>query len=336
MTGDSIPKLPRFDRLLKQVSRSFYLSIRVLPRQVRPQIGLTYILARTTDTVADTRSVPIELRFAALLRIREAIIAAAAGNAVQPPDLNGLSRWMAQTERALLEIFPDALDMLRQCSAADRRHIGDALVSITGGQEMDVARFGDATVENIAALDTDEELDDYTYRVAGCVGEFWTKMCRAHLFPEATVADASLLENGVRFGKGLQLVNILRDLPGDLRQGRCYIPRAPLAERNLSPESLLDPSTMGRFRSLYDRYLRQAEKYLVAGQAYTHALPRSQFRVRLACTLPMLLGTETLARLRTCNVLDDRHTIKVSRSEVRRLILAALLDCLRPRAGPVC
>jgi hypothetical protein len=50
----------------------------------------------------------------------------------------------------------------------------------------------------------------------------------------------------------------------------------------------------------------------------------------------MLLGTETLARLRTGNVLDERHTIKVSRSEVRRLILAALLDCLRPRAGPVC
>ncbi len=39
--------------LLKRTSRSFYLTLRVLPAAVRPQIGLAYLLARTTDTVAD-------------------------------------------------------------------------------------------------------------------------------------------------------------------------------------------------------------------------------------------------------------------------------------------
>ena len=39
---------------LKDVSRSFYLTLRVLPARIRTPIGLAYLLARTSDTVADT------------------------------------------------------------------------------------------------------------------------------------------------------------------------------------------------------------------------------------------------------------------------------------------
>jgi farnesyl-diphosphate farnesyltransferase len=330
VTGYSTSKLPDLNRLLKQVSRSFYLSIRVLPREIRPQIGLTYILARATDTVADTQSAPVALRRAALLRMRTEISAAVEGDTIQGPDWRALQERMAGIDRVLLESYQDALGVLRQCSEPDRRRMGDVLAAIINGQELDLCRFGEATAEHIAALDTDDQLDDYIYRVAGCVGEFWTRMCRAHLFPAAKVADGFLVENGVRFGKGLQLVNILRDLPRDLRQGRCYIPRARLSERSLSPQLLLDPASMETFQPLYDRYLQQAEEYLAAGEAYVKALPHDQLRVRLACTLPMLIGTETLARLRTANVLDDRDRIKVSRPEVRRLIFASLYYCLRP------
>src|SRR6266478_1488246 len=98
------------------------------------------------------------------------------------------------------------------------------LDTITGGQELDLRRFATAAETRIVALRTDEELDDYTYRVAGCVGEFWTRLCRAHLFPTAALDEGALIQNGIRFGKGLQLVNVLRDLPADLRQGRCYLP----------------------------------------------------------------------------------------------------------------
>ena len=52
--------------LLRDVSRSFYLTLRVLPAAIRPQIGLAYLLARTTDTIADTELVPVEGRLAAL------------------------------------------------------------------------------------------------------------------------------------------------------------------------------------------------------------------------------------------------------------------------------
>src|SRR6266446_1521302 len=57
--------------LLREVSRSFYLTMRVLPGAIRPQIGLAYLLARTADTIADTELVPLTQRLDALRSLRE-------------------------------------------------------------------------------------------------------------------------------------------------------------------------------------------------------------------------------------------------------------------------
>ena len=324
--------------LLRQVSRSFYLTLRVLPGEIRPQVGLAYLLARATDTIADTSLISAEKRRAALREMRAAIQTVAEGRSPQAPDFGELAAARESgsrgttTERRLLENAGQLLNSLGALTAEDRRRISVLLEIITRGQLTDLARFGRACREQIVALDADDELEEYTYCVAGCVGEFWTGICRAHLFPKADLDDTLLLSNGIRFGKGLQLVNILRDLPEDLRQGRCYVPRARLAAHALEPAVLLDAGSMGRFRPLYAAYLKQAEELLAAGWAYANALPRSQLRIRLACAWPALIGMKTLARLRTANVLDSSRRVKVSRGEVRSLMLNSLLCCSSPRA----
>ena len=212
------------------------------------------------------------------------------------------------------------------------------LDTITSGQKLDLRRFGgiakppEGGTPNVIALRTEAELDDYTYRVAGCVGEFWTKMCRAHLFPNAPLDDARLLADGVRFGKGLQLVNILRDLPADLRKGRCYLPAEELAEAGLTPADLLEPANEARLRPLHDRYLDRAEAHLAAGWAYTNALPWRCVRVRLACAWPILIGVKTIQRLRAANRLDPRQRVKVARREVRQIIVRSVLRYPWPAA----
>src|SRR5213594_2028357 len=60
--------------LLRQVSRSFYTTLRILPGAVRRQIGLAYLLARATDTIADTQLVSVEQRLSALRLLRERIL----------------------------------------------------------------------------------------------------------------------------------------------------------------------------------------------------------------------------------------------------------------------
>ena len=318
--------------LLKAVSRSFYLTLRVLPGAIRPQIGLAYLLARTTDTIADTEIVPVADRLKALDQLRARIL----GQRTARLDFSRFTRAdtaASQTaaERVLLDRIEEAIAVLAGLRTEDQERVRGVLTTITSGQELDLRRFGAGqTLPNgstlaVRALATDEKLDDYTYRVAGCVGEFWTKMCRAHLFPRAALDDSFLLANGVRFGKGLQLVNILRDLPKDLRLGRCYLPSNSLAEIGLAPADLLDPAQEPRLRPLYDRYLNLAQAHLAAGWAYTRALPRGCVRVRLACAWPVLIGVKTLDRLRAGRVLDPVQRIKVSRADVRQIMVRTLV-----------
>jgi farnesyl-diphosphate farnesyltransferase len=308
--------------LLRDVSRSFYLTMRVLPRAVRRQIGVAYLLARTTDTIADTDLVPAESRLEALSALRRRILG-------QGGDALAFSQWRLSPEtgpeQVLLARCEESLRLLESLQDADRRRVREVLEIIIGGQELDLARFSGATVERIAALETEADLDDYTYRVAGCVGEFWTRICRAHLFPKSASDDATMLRKGVRFGKGLQLVNILRDIPRDLRNGRCYVPRKSLEPACLTPESLLLPENEGRFRAVYDQFLATAGEHLAAGWEYIALIPREQMRLRLGCAWPLLIGARTLRRLRHENILDAARRVKVPRREVYLLMLRSVL-----------
>jgi farnesyl-diphosphate farnesyltransferase len=330
------------NNLLKATSRSFYLTLRVLPARVRPQIGLAYLLARTTDAIADTEIVPPAQRLNALQKLREQIL----GQNSAPLDFGGLAqRQGSPAEKLLLEKVEDSLAALQNFSAADQKLIRAVLETITSGQELDLRRFAplESTLQRagdkpklglqpIIALETAAELDDYTYRVAGCVGEFWTKICRAHLFPNVKIDDAQFIADGIRFGKGLQLVNILRDLPADLKNGRCYLPTQRLDEAKLFPENLFSPANEQKFLPLFREYLDQAESHLRAGWNYTNTLPFGQFRVRLACAWPVLLGARTIEKLRAADLIELQQRVKVSRGEVRGILFRSLARCLFPGA----
>ena len=308
--------------LLKRTSRTFHRTLRVLPSSVRQQINLAYLLARTTDTIADTELVPVEQRLAALVELRRCIREGRSGPLGFAELIPGQS---ATAERELLEQREAMLALLQSStSPADRKLIVELLDVIISGQELDLRRFAGGTSERIVALQSEDELDDYTYRVAGCVGEFWTKICRAHVFPRAPLDHARLLADGVRFGKGLQLVNILRDLAADLRKGRCYLPQPALTAAGLRPQDLLDAAAEKKLHPLYNRYLDLAGEHLAAGWAYTNSLPWRCVRVRLACAWPVLIGVRTLDRLRVGNPLDRARPIKITRAEVRGVLFRSV------------
>ena len=315
---------PELQNLLRATSRSFYLTLRVLPRSVRAQIGLAYLLARATDTVADTELVPVADRLRALDELRARIL----GRRTNPVDFGRLAA--SQTpgsgaaERSLLERLEEAIARLAELEPEDRADVRTVLETITGGQILDLERFGDPQ-GGLRALETGEDLEDYTYRVAGCVGEFWTRITRRHCFPQVALDEAAFLKDGIRLGKGLQLVNILRDLPRDLRSGRCYLPRTALAELGMKPEDLLNPANESRVRPLYDQWCAHSLDHLSAGWRYTNGLPGAQGRLRLACAWPVLLGVRTLEKLRTGEVLEPSRRIKVSRAEVRSVLVGSVV-----------
>ena len=308
---------PELDTILEGTSRSFYLSLKELPSGVRSQVGLLYLLARTSDTIADSERGSTEDRLVALEQYNEY----AQGRSDTPPDLSELARLQRiGSERKLLESVAATVSCIGRFRDSDQLHIRRCLDIIVGGQSLDLQRFSAASEGQIVALEDDGELDDYAYRVAGSVGEFWTRMTLDHLYDTDAQTEAVLFEKGVRFGKALQLINILRDIPEDMRMGRCYIPSSSLSVHGMEPADLLDKGNMERFRPLFDSYIDIAESHLDAAVEYIGMLPHSQLRLRGACMLPVLIGQRTLSLLREGNVLDSDSRIKITRSDINGLL----------------
>jgi farnesyl-diphosphate farnesyltransferase len=191
---------------------------------------------------------------------------------------------------------------------------------------LDLTTFPGEDEGRLGALESRSDLDRYTYLVAGCVGEFWTEIHVAHRPRLAPWDVQEMKQKGVRFGKGLQMTNVLRDLARDLRIGRCYLPRQELTRLGLDPTDLLDPASTPKVRPLITELLALTLEHYEAGWAYTLAIPPSEWRIRLACAWPHLIGLRTLARVaESPSLLDPGQRIKISRSAVYGVLARSLV-----------
>src|SRR5438874_4102265 len=315
--------------ILRSVSRSFYLSIRFLPALLREPIALAYLLARTTDTVADTTQIGGTVRIETLKILSDGI----QGKAPREAIINQVAAFVPlqenAAERTLLDSLPDCLEWLERTGGADRDDVRVVLEKITRGQMLDLHRFDPPAVRRdgfavankatqVRALQTAADLDEYTYLVAGCVGEFWTRLCFRHLRDFASSIQDEMLALGRRYGMGLQLINVLRDAGADLRAGRCYFPEAELGAVDLNAAQIL--SEPDRFQSIYQRWMEKAWEGLDCGIRYAHAIRNR--RVRAATVLPALIGARTLTLLHGAGLSPLHQTIKISRPEVRAMIVS--------------
>lgn len=317
---------PKIDGLLERTSRSFYPTLKYLPKKIRGQIGLLYLLARVADTIADSKHGETEV----LLETLSAYNEFAQGRSQTRPDFMKLAEIQTNKHEAeLLRNVDDVVEGLKDYDEGDRQRILSCLDIIVGGQILDLQRFGVAKEGgSISSLANDSELDDYAFRVAGCVGVFWTEMSLAHLMKLSPEDEKIFHEKGIRFGKALQMINILRDIPEDLRFGRCYIPSEVLQEHGLNPEDLMDEANLESFRPIYDAYLDLTNEHLEAATDYIRMIPETQFRLKASTMLPVLIGQRTVTLLRTGNILNSEERIKVTRDEMKtyaRKLLRAIL-----------
>jgi farnesyl-diphosphate farnesyltransferase len=302
-------------KVLRDVSRSFYLSLRFLPPGFREPASLGYLLARISDTIADTEQIEAGVRvemlaeFCALVR-GEGDAEAFAGKLQER--FVGLQ--VHEGERVLMEKSGNVVSWLEGVAQAEQALIRTLIGTITEGQQWDLQRFaGDGVVR----LEDDGELERYAYQVAGCVGEFWTDLGFHVRGDYSDRSPSELREMGRRFGMGLQLVNILRDVPEDLEKGRCYLP----GTGGVGAAALMEAMPPWR---------EQAEEWMRDGLAYAGSV-RGR-RMRFASGLPALIGVRTLEKLKQASWEDLVARVKVSRGEVRRCLWRSLVASLKPGA----
>jgi len=285
-------------QVLKDVSRSFYLSLRFLPKNFRPAASLGYLLARASDTFADATIWSLEERQELLEGFRRHVLEGTEFSA--PENTEGLP----DGERVLLGSLEDCLEGLAGLSAAEQKSIRKVVGIITEGQRWDLVRFAGP---GVTGLKSDDELRHYTYQVAGCVGEFWTEIGFETDDDFAARPQEEMTELGQAYGRSLQLINILRDVPEDLEKGRCYLPNATGREELMAARG---------------RWIAEALAGLDSAERYASALNGK--RMRFASILPALIGRETLLRLQRSSWEEWGKKVKVTRPEVRGMMWQAM------------
>lgn len=289
--------------VLKGVSRSFYLSLRLLPHSMRDAAGLAYLLARSSDTIADTAAVSVAERLASLDAFHRAIMHGEPFVATRD-----MLEHCSASEHVLLENSAAHLQWLDALAPALRVLIREVLEEIISGQRLDLVRFGHASATQRMIIGSDDELLDYCQRVAGSVGVFWTNigfLGEEHRFSRES--RETLLTWGRHFGCGLQLVNILRDRPEDMRNGRYYLPGTE-GEASLRA---------------HDRWLGIAKHFIHEGMQYADALQGR--KLRCATVLPALLALETIEKLESATWQEMEQRVKVSKATVFRCLAEAML-----------
>jgi len=313
--------------ILKQVSRSFYLTLIVVPRCVRDQIGLSYLFARAADTIADTDLIDRGSRLLFLKRFK----AQFAGESIGWDDVRAIQAALLphqteSAERTLLERLEDCFRLYLEFTPEDRARIRRLMTTLTNGMEMDLTVFPGDAVRDLTALQTMADLDRYIYYVAGCVGEFWTDMMCAHLALLGGWDVPEMAKVGVRFGKGLQLTNVLKDMARDLQRGRCYLPEILVRDAGLEPRDLLRKESLPRLRPVLTQLVAVALEHLDQGWLYAMAIPRREVRLRLACMWPILFAGGTLRLVSTSpELLNPSVTLKISKGQVYRIMALTTL-----------
>ncbi len=292
--------MKKLNSLLSSVSRSFYLSMRFLPAEMRFGVALGYLLARATDTVADSVDMKLQARLRLLTMMGNAIAGKADEREIESCLSHLAELGMVQKhpgEGELLARFGECLELLKKMPHGERLLVREVLAVIVQGQSWDLEYF-----DKTPAVETPEQLEHYTYMVAGCVGEFWTKLGLLIMEKEFSTHTAEkLMEWGRHYGMGLQLVNILRDKEEDLMRGRRYL-----------PDEGADAS-----------WLAKAEEWLKEGELYAETLRNA--RLRFSTVLPARLGLDTLALLKSPRAPEDGAKAKITRKQVYRHMWNAFL-----------
>src|SRR3979411_2604618 len=125
--------------ILKNVSRSFYLSLRVLPGSVRKQVSLAYLFCRVADTIADTHIFPRCQRLQILQAFRKQFLL----NHPTCEDLKQLqaallSQQARQAEYQLFHYLSDCFHLFEGLSEVDRQLVRELVLTVARGMEMDL------------------------------------------------------------------------------------------------------------------------------------------------------------------------------------------------------
>lgn len=256
-------------QVLKDTSRTFYIPITFLQKDVKQAVAAAYLAMRAIDEIEDHEKLTNDVKYDVLMEVSQLL-------AHQPFDVTQYQSCLQSYSALLPEVTLRLGDWLTFCPAEARPIISRATAEMATG----MAKWAQRDWQ----IDTKEDLDDYTYYVAGLVGVMLSELWE---WSAGVKTDRDL---AIGYGRGLQAVNILRNADEDLdERGVNFMPT------NWTRDDLF---------SYADDNLAKADLYMK---------DINKRSILLFCRLPLALAHKTLKAMK-----NGRE--KISREEVEQTV----------------
>ncbi|MCG7339514.1 squalene/phytoene synthase family protein [Staphylococcus sp. ACRSN] len=266
MTEKNFPKDAM--RVLKETSRTFYIPITFLDKEIKYTVASAYLVMRAIDEIEDHETIDNDLKYSLLMQVSELL--------KQPFDEAKYFQILEPVHNDMPEVTRRLGDWLQACPEKTLNVVMESSSEMAFG----MAKWAKANWN----IHTREDLDDYTYYVAGLVGvmlsDIWY-IC-ADVKTDRDLA--------IGYGRGLQAVNILRNEDEDLKErGVSFVP---------------DDWTR-------DDLFEYAEENLAKADEYMKDINKKT--ILLFCRLPLALAHKSLKAMK-----NGRE--KISRKEVEETV----------------
>lgn len=311
--------------ILPGVSRTFALTIPVLPEALAVVVTNAYLLCRIADTIEDDPGLPSEqksqfhARFVAVVNGEQSAEEFAG-------DLTPLlSERVLPAERDLVRNTAAVIRVTHACSAEERAALTRCVAIMCRG----MPEFQRS--KSLRGLEDLDELAEYCYYVAGVVGEMCTELFCLHC-PELEPKRDVMLRLSVSFGQGLQMTNILKDIWDDRPAGACWLPRSVFANGTLDLEQLEAWHLQPEFRDGLQQLIGIGHAHLRNALEYTCLIPKREVGIRRFCLWAIGLAVLTLRKIHRNPAFRSGNEVKVSRRTVKATILTTNLTLMSNRA----
>lgn len=294
--------------MLRRVSRTFALSIELLPFVLRESMTLSYLLLRVSDCLEDHEEIP-DPEKPELLNLWANVL-----NGSKPvEDLTRRISYLNPEDDAEVQAAFQAGQYLRLLSQLPVE-LQQIVIRRVQQTSLGMARWQ----EHGPFVEDETAMDDYMHQVAGLVGYLLTEIF-AWYSPRIRIRMEQLMPLSREYGLALQTVNIIRGMRKDYERGWVFVPQTFYEQVGLTRDTLFAPENVDKALLVVNMLADKASRHLFNGISYVMAFPRHQHRIRLACMWPLFFAIKTLAVSRN-NVNVILEEAKLNRDQVKKIM----------------
>jgi 4,4'-diapophytoene synthase len=312
------------EKILPGVSRTFALTIPVLPSGLSDVVTNAYLLCRLADTIED--DVGLDNRQKSEFHTR--FVSVVEGH--EPAETFAADLCPLLSSRTL----EDEKDLVRNLATVTRvtrsfsKPQADALIRCVRIMCAGMPEF--QRNKSLRGLVDLEEMDSYCYYVAGVVGEMLTELFCLHV-PELRAREEQMMGLAVSFGQGLQMTNILKDIWDDRQAATCWLPRSMFGG-GFDLERLEELHETEAFAEGLRKLVGVAHAHLRNAMDYTCMIPKREAGIRRFCLWAIGLAVLTLRKIHRNPSFTSGNQVKVSRRTVKATVVTTNLTLMSNRA----